>query len=86
MSELKPDDDRVVVRLSPKAMGAVEEIARVLGVSVGEAVGRALGTELFLLRFAKGDDVIFIEDKHGRHREELTVQAGGDANQERKRS
>jgi len=74
-----------MIALSPRAAGAVEEIAKALGVSWGEAVGRALGTELYLLRFANGDDAVFIERKSGEHREEMTVKARGDANQGRYR-
>lgn len=86
MSEQRHDDDRTKIALSPRAMGAVEEIARALGVSPGEAVGHALGTELYLLRFAKGDDAVVIEDKSGKRREEMTVHARGDADQGRYRN
>jgi len=85
MSEQR-DDDRTKIALSPRAMAAVEEIAKTLGVSFGEAVGRALGTELYLLRFANGDDAVYIEDKSGKHREEMTVKARGGANQGRYRN
>lgn len=85
MSEQR-DDDRTKIALSPRAMASVEEIAKTLGVSWGEAVGRALGTELYLLRFASGDDAVFIEDKAGKHREEMRVKARGDANQGRYRN
>ncbi len=67
-----------MIALSSKAMGAVQEIARKLGVSEAEAIGRALGTEIYLLCVGKGDDAIINENKSSKNREEMTV-ARGDA-------
>ena len=53
------------VRLGPYAMAAVEKIASGLGVSPGEAVARALGLELYLLRYADGSNSVIIENEAG---------------------
>ena len=77
-SPRRESDDFVTVRLSRRAMNAVEEIRQRLGdVSPGEAVGAALGTELYLLRFANGDDSVIVEQRKGKLRQTLTVKTSG---------
>jgi hypothetical protein len=45
------EDKRVSIRLSPQAAEAVEEIKKLGGFNTtGEAIRRAIGDELFLLR------------------------------------
>ena len=79
MSDTMREGEGVVtVRLSLRAANAVRQIQDLLGgVSASEAVGKALGTELYLLRFAGDDGAVIIEQKKG-FRQAMTVKPGGD--------
>ena len=64
-SSAQPSDERVVVRLRPNVMAALDKIATDLGVSSAEALGRALGLDLYLLEYADGSNYIYIENEAG---------------------
>lgn len=58
-------ETKLTLRLSPEAREALETIARKRGgVSLAEAVRRAIGTELFLINEQERDSRILVEDKN----------------------
>ena len=73
MSASTIDNPEITIQLTPNARAALEEIQSRLGVSLGEAIGTALGMEAFLLQEVENNDArIIIEDKNG-NRRQLTV-------------
>jgi hypothetical protein len=67
------NNPEITIQLTPNARAALDEIQSRLGVSLGEAIGTALGMEAFLLQEVENNDAkIIIEDKNG-NRRQLTV-------------
>lgn len=66
------EDKRVSIRLSPQAAEAVEEIKKLGGFNTtGEAIRRAIGDELFLLRQkSEGWTVLISRKSYGPNRHE----------------
>jgi hypothetical protein len=57
------DEHRLEVRFNSRASAALRELASELGVSLSEAVSRAIGLELYLLKYAGTAKSVIVENK-----------------------
>jgi adenine C2-methylase RlmN of 23S rRNA A2503 and tRNA A37 len=58
--------DKLTLRLSPDARQALEWMANKRGVTLGEVIRRAIGTEKFLIEETDRGGTVLIEEKSGR--------------------
>jgi len=64
------DSKRLTLRLSPEARASIDEIIALGGASTAaEAVRRAIGTELFLLRERRKESTLLLRDREGNYKE-----------------
>lgn len=56
---------KVSVNLSPDVVQALREVSSTAGVTITEAIRRAIGTEKFLMEEMRKGNRILIEDKKG---------------------
>jgi hypothetical protein len=66
-TEMVPE--KLTLRLSPEARKTLEWIATTSGVTLAEAIRRALGTEKYMLEQVKKGNTIVIEEPNGRAKE-----------------
>ena len=60
-------------RLSPEAATAVQSLAAKQGVSHGEAIRRALSTELFLMQRRAAGDLVLLRRRDGSYHEVMPL-------------
>ena len=56
---------KALLELGPEALGVLEEIMGILGCDMGEAIERALGTEIYLLKHVEAGNRVIVRTGRG---------------------